>query len=62
MGNGQVVLTKSKSVTIFVPNTKEDDLLGEIENFQVKSRIMNRSKAIVELIRKGLERVKDAKK
>jgi hypothetical protein len=60
MGNG-VVLTKSKSVTIFVPF----DLLKLIEDYQIETRVIgNRSKAIVELLRThpALKKQRDAKK
>ena len=50
-----MVLKHSKQITIFVTN----ELLEEIEKYFHQNGFRNRSRAIVDLIKKGLQKTKE---
>jgi metal-responsive CopG/Arc/MetJ family transcriptional regulator len=56
-GNG-MTLKHSKQITVFLKH----DLIKRIEDFQHNNRFMNRNKAIIDLIEKGLATLKKDKK
>ena len=58
MGENGMSLKESKAITIFL----KFPLLKKCEDFMHKAGLLNRSKAIVTLIEKGLEKAKEPKK
>ncbi|HWI50234.1 MAG TPA: hypothetical protein VNU45_18645 [Rummeliibacillus sp.] len=47
--------TKNTPINVNFPN----ELLGKVEDYQFENRIKNRTQAILELIKKGLEHKHD---